>query len=53
MSARQMYDSMNYKAPAKGKEKHHGNKRVQLANMKVKARRAERRELNNKVGSDD
>jgi hypothetical protein len=48
-----MYDSMNAKAPAKGKEKHHGNKRAQLADMKVKARRAERKGLNKKVGADD
>lgn len=49
MSARQMYDSMNFPAPAKGKEKHHGNKRRQLADLKRKARRAERLKLNRKV----
>lgn len=47
MSARHMYDSMNADAP-KGKEKHHGNKRHQLADLKRKARRAERRQLNRK-----
>lgn len=41
-----MYDALNTKAPAKGKEKHHGNKRRVLADMKVKARRAERKRNN-------
>ncbi|MEG3035712.1 MAG: hypothetical protein RR877_09545 [Aurantimicrobium sp.] len=46
MSARAMFDSMNSKSPAACKEKHHGNKRRVLAEMKVKARRQERRENN-------
>lgn len=49
MSAREMYDAMNAGAPAKGKEKHHGNKRRQLADLKRKARRAERKQLNRGV----
>ena len=52
MSARAMYDSMNFKAPAKGKEKHHGNKRRVLAEMKVKARRADRAKGKREVSSD-
>ena len=44
MSARAMYDAMNFKAPA-GKEAHHGNKRKQLATLKKKARKADRAKL--------
>lgn len=51
MSARQMYDAMNAPAP-EGKEKHQGNKRHQLADLKRKARRAERKQLNRKVGDE-
>lgn len=49
MSARMMYDSLNQRAPHRGAEKHHGNKRKALASMKVKARRAERKNLNDTV----
>lgn len=43
-----MYDCLNSPTP-RGKEKHSGNKRKQLADMKVKARRAERKETNKPV----
>lgn len=46
MSARVMYDCLNRRAPAACKEKHHGNKRKALSLMKVKARRAERKQNN-------
>ena len=44
MSAKDMFKSLNQKAPSALKEKHHGNKRRAVARMKVQARQDERRE---------
>lgn len=52
MSARQMFDAMNGEPP-KGKVRRHGNKRRQLADLKRKARRAERLKLNRQVTDDE
>lgn len=42
LSARKMFEAMDQDPPP-GKEKHHGNKRKQMARLKVQARRQERR----------
>lgn len=57
MSAADWFKSLNRKAPAANKEKHHGNKRAAIPLMKQQRqqdeRRANKRELNKQLGLDD
>jgi hypothetical protein len=53
MSAEKMFKSLNRKAPAEGKEKHHGNIRHCLTRMKHLMRKADRAKAKQEMLKDE